>query len=181
MRYAQITPFEVCNGKGAGVSLFVQGCHFHCKGCFNTDSWDFCGGKEWTKEIEDKFFELVGRPYIKRISILGGEPLVDENVIGVFNLVKKLKVKFPDKSIWLYTGYKWESILHPVVTDDFNPERDIIIDHRRNVVEMCDVVIDGRFIESLRDLTLKFRGSSNQRVIDVKESLRKNEIVLYNN
>ena len=180
MRYAQITPFEVCNGKGAGVSLFVQGCHFHCKGCFNTDSWDFCGGKEWTKEIEDKFFELVGRPYIKRISILGGEPLVDENVISVFNLVKRLKIKFPDKSIWLYTGYKWEGVLHPVVTDDFNPERDIIIDHRRNVVEMCDVVIDGRFIESLRDLTLKFRGSSNQRVIDVKESLRKNEIVLYN-
>ena len=171
MRYAQITPFEVCNGKGAGVSLFVQGCHFHCKGCFNQESWDFCGGKDWTKEVENKFFELIERPYIKRVTILGGEPLANENVVDVYNLTLKIKDKFPEKSVWLYTGYKWEHI--------FNPERDIVLNHRKRVVEMCDVLIDGRFVEGLKDLTLKFRGSSNQRVINVQESVKKQEIVLY--
>lgn len=180
MRYAQITPFEVCNGKGAGVSLFTQGCHFHCKGCFNQESWDFCGGKEWTKEIEDRFFELVEKPYIKRVTILGGEPLANENVVDVYNLMIKIKDKFPEKSIWLYTGYKWDGIVRPVATDDFNPERDRILNCRKKVVEMCDVLVDGRFVEELKDLTLKFAGSSNQRVIDVKESIKNNKIVLYN-
>ena len=180
MRYAQITPFEVCNGKGAGVSLFTQGCHFHCEGCFNKDAWDFCGGKEWNEEIENKFFKLIEKPYIKRITILGGEPLANENVFDVYNLMTKIKDKFPDKSIWLYTGYKWEHIFYPVVTDNFDPERDRILDCRKRVVEMCDILIDGRFIEKLKDLTLKFRGSSNQRIIDVQESIKKNEIVLYN-
>lgn len=173
MRYAQITPFEVCNGKGAGVSLFTQGCRFQCKGCFNTETWDFNGGKEWTEEIENKFFELVNRPYIKRVSFLGGEPLVNENLEDVFNLIKKLKVKFPDKKIWLYTGYKFEDIIH-------SPLRDLITTLRRRIVEQCDVLVDGRYVDKLRDLTLQFRGSSNQRIIDVQESLEKDKIVLYN-
>lgn len=180
MRYAQITPFEVCNGKGAGVSLFTQGCHFHCKGCFNQDSWDFCGGKEWNEEIENKFFELVGKPYIKRVAILGGEPLANENVIDVYDLIVKIKDRFPNKNIWLYTGYKWDGIIRPIVTDDFNPERDKILGFRKKAVEMCDVVIDGRFVEELKDLTLEFRGSSNQRIINVQESLKENKVVLYN-
>ena len=132
------------------------------------------------EEVENKFFELIERPYIKRVAILGGEPLANENVSDVFNLIKKLKVKFPDKSIWLYTGYKWDGIVRPVLTDDFNPERDRIIDRRKKVVEMCDVLIDGRFVEGLKDLTLKFRGSSNQRIISIQESLKENKIVLYN-
>ena len=181
MRYAQITPFEVCNGKGTGVTLFVQGCRFQCDGCFNQETWDFNGGKEWTKEIENKFFELINRPYIKRVSILGGEPLANENVLDVFNLIIKIKDKFPDKIIWLYTGYKWEQILCPVATDDFNPERDEVFEYRKNIVKMCDVLVDGRFIEQLKDLTLEFRGSSNQRVIDVQKTFKENKIVLYNN
>ena len=180
MRYAQITPFEVCNGRGAGVSLFTQGCYFQCKGCFNQDTWDSNGGKEWTEEIENKLFKLIDRPYIKRISILGGEPLINENVSDVFNLIVKLKDKFPNKSIWLYTGYKWEHIFYPVVTDDLNWGRDQIIDYRQRIVEMCDVMVDGRYIDKLKDLSLKFAGSSNQRVIDVKESLKEDKIVLYN-
>lgn len=179
MRYAQITPFEVCNGKGAGVSLFTQGCHFHCKGCFNQEAWDFDGGKEWTEGIEEKFFELIGRPYIKRVTILGGEPLVNVNVSDVLKLVKKVRAKFPDKKIWLYTAYKWEHIFNPVVTDDFNPERDQVIEDRKAIVELCDVLVDGQFMEGLKDLTLKFRGSSNQRIIDVKRSLKEGEIVLF--
>lgn len=165
MRYAQITPFEVCNGKGAGVSLFTQGCCFKCKGCFNQETWDFNGGKEWTEEVENKFFELVGKPYIKRISILGGEPLADNNVSDIFNLIKKLKVKFPNKNIWLYTGYTLENVLN-------NPLR-------KRIIELCDVVVDGRYIDELKDLTLKFRGSSNQRLIDAKKTLKENKIILY--
>lgn len=165
MRYAQITSFEVCNGKGAGVSLFTQGCHFKCKGCFNQEAWDFNGGKEWTEEVENKFFELVSKPYIKRVSILGGEPLANENLLDVFNLIKRLKVKFPDKNIWLYTGYTLENIL-------YNPLR-------KRIVELCDVVVDGRYIDELKDLTLKFAGSKNQRLIDAKKSLKENKIILY--
>ena len=173
MRYAQITPFEVCNGKGAGVSLFVQGCHFQCKGCFNQEAWDFCGGKEWNEEVENKFFELINRSYIKRVSILGGEPLADENVTDVFNLITKIKDKFPEKDIWLYTGYHFGDITNCL-------SRNIEMTLRRQTALMCDIVVDGRFVEGLKDLTLKFCGSSNQRVIDVKKSLKEQEIVLYN-
>lgn len=165
MRYAQIRNMDISNGENLGVSLFVQGCRFQCKNCFNKETWDFNSGKEWTEEIENKFFELVDRPYIKRISILGGEPLANENVSDVFNLIKKLKVKFLDKNIWIYTGFKFENILNNQL--------------RRNVIEMCDVVVDGRYIDELKDLTLKFRGSSNQRLIDVKKTLKENKIILY--
>lgn len=161
MRYAQITPFEVCNGKGAGVSLFVQGCHFQCKGCFNQEAWDFNGGKEWTEEVENKFFELIDKPYIKRVAILGGEPLANKNVKDVYRLIFKIKDKFPDKSIWLYTGYQFEEIMNPPLIDG-------VTTTRKMTVEMCDVLIDGRFIEGLRDLTLEFRGSSNQRIIKLQ-------------
>ena len=162
MRYAQITPFEICNGKGAGVSLFVQGCRFCCKGCFNSETWDFNGGKAWTQEIEDKFFELIDRPYIKRVSILGGEPLADENKSVVLDLIKRIKGKYPNKSIYLYTGYTFEEI------------------SSLNNLQYVDVLVDGRYIEEQRDLTLEFRGSKNQRVIDVQKTLKENKIVLYN-
>ena len=175
MRYAQITPFEVCNGKGAGVSLFVQGCYFHCKGCFNQESWDFCGGKEWTEEVENKFFELIDKPYIKRVTILGGEPLADENVETVFELIKKIKEMFLTKDIWLYTGYTFEQVFPTVVTDDFNLKRF----YKQEIVKMCDVMVDGRFIEELKDLTLKFCGSKNQRVINIKESIKHGGIKLW--
>ena len=181
MRYAQIRNMDISNGENLGVSLFVQGCRFQCKNCFNKETWDFNGGKEWTEEIENKFFKLVDRPYIKRVSILGGEPLANENVSDVFNLIKKLKVKFPNKSIWLYTGYTWNQIFYPITTDDFNPERDKLLDCRKRAVEMCDILVDGRYIDELRDLTLKFRGSKNQRLIDVKESFKQGKVILWHN
>lgn len=155
MRYAQITPFEVCNGKGAGVSLFVQGCRFHCKGCFNSDAWDFDGGKEWTNEVEDKFFDLIDKPYIKRISILGGEPLAEENLTRLYYLISSIKETYPNKKIWLYTGYTLEEL---------NKENIYRNDDRQLILKKCDVLVDGRFIESLRDITLQFRGSSNQNI-----------------
>lgn len=172
---------DISNGENLGVSLFVQGCRFQCKNCFNKETWDFSGGKEWTEEVENKFFGLIDKPYIKRVSILGGEPLADKNVLDVFNLIKRLKVKFSNKNIWLYTGYTWNQIFYPIITDDFNPERDKLLDCRKGAVELCDVLVDGRYMDELKDLTLKFRGSSNQRVIDVKQSLTENKVVLYNN
>jgi anaerobic ribonucleoside-triphosphate reductase activating protein len=179
IRYAQIRSMDVSNGESVGCALFVQGCHFHCKNCFNSETWDFNGGKEWTPEVEEGFIKLIDRPYIKRISLLGGEPLADENVSDVLKLVNKIRILFPQKTIWLYTGYTWEAIFNPVVMDDVNPERDMAILKRQCIVSTCDVLVDGRFEEDKRNLTLKFRGSSNQRLIDIQETLRKGEIVLW--
>lgn len=183
MRYAQITPFEICNGKGAGVSLFVQGCHFQCKGCFNQDAWDFNGGKEWTEEIKNKFFELIDRPYIKRVSILGGEPLAPKNAPAVLNIIKEIKTIYPNKNIWLYTGYTLEKICEKYCDEKVyncftnNNDKNVIWQN----IQYVDVLVDGSFIEEKRDTTLPFRGSSNQRVIDVQETLKENKIILYNN
>ena len=173
---------DISNGEHIGVSLFVQGCRFCCKGCFNKETWDFNGGKEWTQEIEDKFFDLMDRPYIKRVSILGGEPLAKENVSAVLDLIQKIKSKYPEKNIWLYTGHTFEELcemyceerIYNYFTD--NVDKHILLKN----LQYVDVLVDGRYIDELRDLTLKFRGSSNQRVINVQESLKENKIVLYN-
>ena len=182
MRYNQIRECDIANGEGIGVALFVQGCHFHCKNCFNHETWDFNGGKEWTPEVEDKFIELASRPYIKRISLLGGECLADENLDGILNLVNKIRLSLPEKTIWLYTGYEWEHIFddsyhyHPLTAEKLLTHRW----QRQKIVKLCNVLIDGRYIDSQRDISLKWCGSSNQRVIDVQESLKQNNIVLYN-
>lgn len=140
---------DISNGTFVGASLFVQGCRFHCKNCFNQETWDFNGGKEWTQETKNTFLNLINKPYIKRISILGGEPLAEENVDGIVDLMKTIKNMFPYKKIWIYTGYTMEAI------------------ENRNlykVLEYADVIVDGPYIDNLRDITLKFRGSSNQRI-----------------
>lgn len=177
MRYASIRDMDISNGQGLGVSLFVQGCYFHCKNCFNSETWDFQGGKEWTNEIKEKFLKLIDRDYIERVTILGGEPLVDQNVEDVFDLVKEIREKFPNKKIWIYTGYKWNSILYPVVTDDFNLERDRILQIRRDILNYIDVLVDEKFEDDKKDLTLKWKGSTNQHVIDVKRSLNERKII----
>ena len=179
MRYTQIRELDISNGEGVGVALFVQGCRFACKNCFNPDTWDFNGGKEWTQDTEDKLIELASRPYIKRLSILGGEPLADENLDGVLHLVNRFRLSFPNKIIWLYSGYTWNQVINPVITDDFNPSRDELLHKRKEIVKQCTVMVDGRYIDSQRDITLKWRGSSNQRVIDLKQSLKNVEIILW--
>ena len=213
MRYASIRKLDISNGEGIGASLFVQGCHFHCKNCFNKNTWDFYGGKEWTKDVEKKFMQLVESSYIKRISILGGEPLANENLKDVSDLVSELRVKYPkmekrdttysdkdnskyniliknsdeirlscqEKTIWLYSGYTWEQIMYPVVTDDFNPERDKILKMRQDIVKQCDVLVDGRYEEDKRDVTYHWAGSTNQRVIDVQETLKQGKVILWEN
>lgn len=157
MRYASIRTMDVSDGEGVGCSLFVQGCHFHCKNCFNQSTWDFNGGKEWTKDTKEKFLELVNRPYITRVSILGGEPLADENIEDISDLISQIPL---NKKVWLYTGYVYE-----------NMDSD-----RRLVSNSVDVLVDGQFIEELKDMNLPFRGSSNQRLIDIKKTLDSFEI-----
>ena len=184
MRYAQIREMDISNGEGVGVALFVQGCRFACKNCFNPETWDFNGGKEWTPEVEDKFIELASRPYIKRISILGGEPLADENLDGVLNLVNRIRLSLPNKSIWLYSGFRWEEcqpfnedgLLKP---DKFAPNLQKILHKRYEVISMCNVMVDGRYIDSQRNPSKKWAGSDNQRVIDIRKSLEQNKIVLH--
>ena len=170
---------DISNGEGIGVALFVQGCHFHCYNCFNQETWDFNGGKEWTQEVEDKFIELASRPYIQRISILGGEPLADENLDCVLNLVNKFRLLFPQKTIWLYTGYTWDQLFRD---DDFDVSGGICENQtRRAMLSSVNVLVDGRYVDSQRDITLSWRGSYNQRVINVWKSLQKGEIVLWTN
>ena len=188
IHYASIRNLDISNGEGIGVALFVQGCHFHCYNCFNTETWDFNGGKEWTPEVKEKFLELIDRPYIKRVSILGGEPLASENLDGVLDLVAEInkrynfqkadsenpckmgiseaenpdeiRLLFPNKSIWIYSGYRWSEIFN----DGVYLTRDCAGWKRREIVKKCDVMIDGKYMDSQRDITLKWRGSLNQNI-----------------
>ena len=184
MRYAQIRELDISNGEGIGVALFVQGCRFACKNCFNPDTWDFNGGKEWTQETEDKLIELASRPYIKRLSVLGGEPLVDENLDGVLHLVDRFRLLFPNKSIWIYSGYTWEEC-QPFSEEgllkgsDFAPNLQKILYKRQQIITLCDVMVDGRYIDAQRNPSKKWAGSDNQRVIDTRKSLEQNKIVLH--
>lgn len=198
MRVAQIRSMDISNGEGVGVSLFVQGCPFHCKNCFNSETWDFNGGKEWTEETKNKFMELIDRPYIKRVSFLGGECLAEQNLDEILALIKEIRISFPEKNIWLYTGY-YVFIDYPeshkqhkcIISTRPNASTNIIYDNnlflkkqeedkkRSDIISLCDIVVDGEYIDEQRDITLKWRGSSNQRVIDTKKSLEQGKMVLY--
>ena len=177
MRYASMRNLDISNGEGVGVSLFVQGCPFHCKNCFNSETWDFNGGKEWTEETKDKFMKLIDRPYIKRVSFLGGECLAENNLDEVLKLVQEIRISFPEKTIWLYTGYSYSDIFRG--QSSCLSQEGLNNFKRREIIKLCDVVVDGRYIDEQKDLTLKWRGSKNQRVIDTKQSLAQNKVVLY--
>lgn len=146
MRYSQIRKQDVSNGDGIGIALFVQGCSFHCKNCFNSSTWDFDGGKEWTKETEDELISLGNKSYISRLSLLGGEPLHPNNIDTVTEVSKRFKETYPNKKIWLWTGYPFSHV------------------ESLDIVKYLDYIIDGQYDDSLRDLRLKYRGSSNQKV-----------------
>ena len=154
MRYASIRDLDISNGNDIGVTLFTQGCHFHCKNCFNKSTWDFDGGKEFTKETCDKFMKLVNRPFIKRVSILGGEPLTKENVDDVCNILKQIK----NKTIWVYTGYTFEELLEAMKIDT----------SLRDFLNNIDVLVDGKYVEELSVPSPQWCGSSNQIVYRLK-------------
>lgn len=172
MKYAAIRKMDISNGEGLGVSLFVQGCHFHCKNCFNKETWNFDGGNELTfKEIEELLHQL-SKPQYTRLSILGGEPLAEENIDDVFVLCKFVKQFMPEKQIWVYSGYTIENM-------GFPNSHDIDQLKRFNVLYHTDVLVDGQYIDELKDMSYPWAGSTNQRVINVQESLKKNEVVLW--
>ena len=161
MRYNIIRKMDISNGPGMRVSIFMQGCDFHCKNCFNSETWSFNGGKEYNDEIIEEVLKLCEQPFIKGLSILGGEPLHPTNIEGTTKLAKAFKEKFPDKSLWSWTGFLYENVCD------------------KEIFDYLDVLVDGQFDENLRDPRLKWRGSSNQRVIDIKKTLNKGEIVLF--
>ena len=161
MKYAQIREIDITNGNGIGVALFTQGCPYHCKNCFNPETWDFNKGMVWTKETENKIIELLKPEYITRLTILGGEPLIERNIGPLTALLKRVKGIYPNKQVWLYTGGDFE-VLEGLYEEIF---------------QYIDILIDGRYIDDLRDYKLKWRGSSNQRIIDVQASLKSGNVV----
>lgn len=164
MNYFGITKCDIANGIGVRVVLWVSGCSLHCKECHNPETWDFCAGKPFDDAAKEELFDALSKPWVKGITLSGGHPLEPQNNNTVYKLLREIKEKFPDKDIWLYTGYHldWE---------DFNPPCRI-----STTLQLCDVVVDGPFILELRDLTLPFRGSRNQRLIDVRQTLEKAHI-----
>lgn len=179
MRYADIYKCDCINGLGWGVSLFTQGCDKHCPGCFNPETWDFDGGKEFTKETEKTILQLLDQPHITRFSLLGGEPLAKQNRKELSQLLLNIKGKYPQIKIWLWTGYTWEQLMktYDMPEEEFN--KDIVAQRLCVILSLVDVLIDGPFIQEQKDITLKWRGSYNQRVIDVQQSFMQNKIILY--
>lgn len=177
MNYLKIEHNSISNGPGVRVVLWVSGCNCNCEGCHNPEAWDFNSGNHFDEEAKQELFQALDKSYIQGITFSGGHPLENENVGDVYLLIKEIKEKFSTKDIWLYTGYTWEQIFPEVSLDIFN----INNVYRKEAVTMCDVVVDGPYIEEQRDITLKFRGSSNQRLIDVKETIKQNKIVTVQN
>ena len=164
MRYSNIDKFEIVNGSDVGISFYTQGCLRHCKGCFNQEAWSLDGGKPYTDEVKEEIIEACKRPGIKRFSILGGEPLLEQNREELSELCALVKGANKDIKIWLYTGNVYEEIIN---------------DWYRFITYFIDVLVDGPFILEQRDITLPFRGSSNQRIIDIKKTIKEGEIVNY--
>lgn len=169
MNYSAIKPNDIANGDGVRVSLFVSGCRNCCKGCFNPETWSFSAGEVFTEEVEDKIINLLDRYYINGLTLLGGDPFEIENQRGLISLIRKFKARFPDKTIWAYTGYLYDVDLQ------VNGKRYCeVTDELLNAIS---VLVDGPFIEDLKDISLKFRGSSNQRLIDLVSTREKGEVV----
>lgn len=166
MNYAEIRKLDVSNGPNIRTTLFVSGCTNNCEGCFNKDLQDFEYGHKWNKDIEEKFISYVLNDNIKGVNILGGEPLEQTNDDDLINLLKEIRLR-TKKDIWLWTGFLFENIVND--------------DSKLKIIKLVDVLIDGRFDIKQRNISLKYRGSANQRVIDVKKSLELGDVILYNN
>lgn len=171
MNYANIKYDDIANGPGVRTSLFVSGCTHACKGCFNEVAWDFKYGKEFTSETIEDILESVKPYYITGITILGGEPMERANQKGILPLIEEFKKRYPEKSLWIYSGYTFDV--------DLIPGGRAYCDATPKILELCDVIVDGKFVQDLYDITLRFRGSSNQRIIDVGQSIKENKVVLW--
>ena len=172
MNYATIKPYDVANGPGVRVSLFVSGCTHHCKGCFNAETWDFNYGEPYTQEVEDRIVKALEPSYIKGFSLLGGDPFEPANQAELYRTLERIKKTYPEKTVWCYSGY------------DF--EKDILAgklgawEITRRMLACIDIFVDGEFKEPLKNPNLRFKGSANQRIILVQESLKTDEVILWN-
>ena len=165
MNYEKIDKCSVSNGLGVRTVLWVSGCNIHCKNCHNQSTWDFNSGIPFTEETMQEILYDLSKPYIKGLTISGGHPLDPHNAPKVLEIVKRVRMVFPNKDIWIYTGYVWE---------------DIIKDNTlKEILKCTDVLVDGAYVDELRDISLAFRGSSNQRIIDVQKTLDSNEVALW--
>lgn len=173
MRYNNINSCECTNGLGWGVSLFTQGCPIHCKGCFNPETWDFNGGKPLTNLVEHQIYQLLKPEYITRFSVLGGEPLVKDNLKQLNYMFCTIKSNYPDIKIWVWSGYTWDEIQ--------KMRKEIYPDYYFVTFKYIDYLVCGPFIEEEKDLTLVWRGSRNQEIIDIQESIKQKKKVLYEN
>lgn len=171
MYYGEIKKCDIANGEGVRVSLFVSGCTHHCPGCFNQDTWDFCYGREYTEDTEKEILEALKPDYINGLSLLGGEPFEPQNQEVLVRLLEKVREQYPQKTIWCYSGYLFDK--------ELRGDSRARCEYTDEMLSMLDVLVDGRFVEKLKDIRLVFRGSSNQRIIDVKKSLEKGETVLW--
>lgn len=169
MNFAAIKKHDVANGPGVRVSLFVSGCEHYCKGCFNSEAWDFSYGSVFDENAESEIFAALGKPYIKGFSLLGGEPFHPKNRPALALLLEKIKKTFPEKDVWCYTGYDLETELLFGKNDG----------NARRMLENIDILVDGRFVEEKKNLSLRFRGSENQRIIKLPETLATGKIVLW--
>lgn len=178
MNYHNITYPDQNNGDGLRIVLWVAGCEHHCTNCQNQQTWSPQSGIPFDKNAMNEILNELKKDYISGITFSGGDPLHPENVQNVLKIVDEIRVSYPTKNIWLYTGYTWEQIMHPVITD-INSEQLKMLQMRKELVSKCNVLIDGRYVDELRDISLHWRGSSNQRVINVQETLKQKQIVLW--
>ena len=165
MNYIKVTKNDIANGIGVGCVLWVSGCNIHCKNCHNQSTWDFNAGQPFTEETMQEILLTLTKPYISRFTLSGGHPLDPQNAHEVLKIVKRVKMVFPNKDIWIYSGYEWNYIIQDETL--------------REILKYTDVLVDGAYVDELRDISLPFRGSSNQRIICVKQSLEQNKVILW--
>ncbi len=173
MKYATIKWCDIANGEGVRVSLFVSGCTRRCKNCFNQVAWDFSYGEEFDREIQEKILKGLSADYIAGLSLLGGEPLEPSNQAALYPFLEEVSRRYPSKSIWCYTGFVYNEKTGVLQEEEKNTSQ------TKALLSLIDVLVDGPFIETLKDIRLKFRGSSNQRVIDLQKTIESGKLVLY--
>lgn len=174
MNYLKIEHEDVCNGSGLRCTIWFTSCSHMCKGCFNKETWNPDSGIPFDESAKQEIFNELSKDYISGITLSGGDPLHENNLSDVLSLVEEIRNLFQNKTIWLYTGYTWEDLIDFPLDKEWE---DKIL--RKSIVELCDVLVDGEYIDEQRDVTLKWKGSSNQRVIDVQKSLKQGKVVLY--
>ncbi len=169
MYYGEIKNCDIANGTGVRISIFVSGCRNHCKGCFQPQTWDFSYGKPFTKETQKQIIDMLSPKYIDGLTLLGGDPFEIENQRELIHLIREVKKLYPKKSIWAYTGYLYENLIEGIKYP--------CCEVTKEMLENIDVLVDGKFVEELKNLSLQFRGSENQRIIDVKKSMSEGRVV----